>query len=438
MNDLSITFPLQKIDKQKRIVTGIATANNVDKEDDLISFEASMEAFSNWVGNVREMHDPKNAVGSILDWRPTRILYKGKEYDAIEVDVYISKGSENTWQKILDKTLKGFSIRGRALERKSKFDNELGRMVNVVTKYRLDELSVVDNPCNPAGMFLLIKSAPDGSLVLADEDESEKDVFYCSDHQYATLETSICPSCVKDMEKIGVVKEFDADVINKMISDHDLYLKGGSSNTMDLQEKDNSDIVSNMDVELTDEMKESIGKRFVSALFSKSDTTSASDVIVPNITINIEKSITEEEVESTKDDTKEDIVQKSEDLKDDVEDEIEKVSDDKEDNTLDTEEILKGFGALLDEKFTQLKAEVDEQISEISKSVDEFKEETSATITETKDEIEKVANTGAEKKSVDIDDEVDEDLIEKNTKTESFWGGVFVPQEITEALGYES
>lgn len=437
MNDLSIMFPLQKIDKEKRIVTGIATANNLDKEDDLITFEASVDAFSNWVGNIREMHDPKKAVGSILDWRPTRILYRGREYDAIEVDVYISKGAEDTWQKILDKTLKGFSIQGRALERKNIYDNEAGRMVNMVTKYALNELSVVDNPCNPAGMFLLIKSAPDGTLVSAVDDE-DKGVYYCSEHQYATIDSSVCPSCIKEMEKIGIVKEFDAAIINKMIAGYDLEMKGGSSNTMDLQEKNKDDIVSNMDIELTEEQQKTILGRLGDALFSKSEKVSTSDVIVPNITINIEKGavVEEETVVEEVDSKDEDVVEKSADS-DNIEKDIEEDSH-KEEEDMDLEKL----SALLDEKLEKVKsdisADVDEKISTISKSVDEFKEQTEVTISEAKDEIEKVANTGAGKKSVDIEDEVDEDVIEKSVKTESFWGGIFVPQEIVEVLGYES
>jgi hypothetical protein len=434
--DFSITFPLQKINKQQRIVTGIATANNVDLEGDLIDFDASVRAFSNWIGNIREMHHPK-AVGKLVDWRPTKVMHMGKMYDAIEVDVYISKGAEDTWQKILDGTLRGFSIGGRALEKQNVFDPEIGTHVTKVTEYMLGELSVVDNPCNPAGLFMLIKKAPDGSLVSAYDDGEDKGVFYCSDHQYATIDSSVCPSCATEMKKIGVVKEFDAEVINKMIEGYDLELKGGTSNTMDLQEKNKDGNVSTMDVELTEEQQQGILAKLGKALFSKSEEQTVSDVVVPNITINIEKSVIADDV-AEEDSTEEDVVEKSADFDTD-----ETIEDSDKEEEMDLEKVLEGVGALLDEKLTKVKeeisAEVDEKISDISKSVDDFKEQTEAEISSTKDELEKVANTGAEKKSVDVDEIDEEDgTLEKSAPKESFWGGIFVPQEFIEVLGYES
>lgn len=176
-NSFNIVFPFQKIDREQRVVTGIATADNVDYEDDRISFEGSLEAFSNWIGNIREMHEPI-AVGKLVDFRPVPVSYRGKTYNGIEVSVYISKGAEDTWQKILDGTLRGFSIGGRSLEAEMEYDEELQRQVRVIKEYMLGELSVVDNPCNPAGMFTMVKMRSDGSLEYEDFDEDDdSDLF---------------------------------------------------------------------------------------------------------------------------------------------------------------------------------------------------------------------------------------------------------------------
>lgn len=221
--DMNFTFPFQKINQEQRIVTGIATADNVDLADDIVNFDASVEAFSNWVGNIREMHSPI-AVGKLVDWKPVPVEHNGQMYRGIEVSVYISKGAENTWQKILDGTLRGFSIGGMVQDRKTKFMEKLGRNINEIVRYTLGELSVVDNPCNPAGMFAMIKSV-DGKLEYVAE--SLQDVFYCEDDKYASIGSDgICPTCSDEMFVIGRAEAFDNVQINKLISYHeDIIIK---------------------------------------------------------------------------------------------------------------------------------------------------------------------------------------------------------------------
>lgn len=215
-SELTFTFPFQKINKEQRIVTGIATADNIDLADDIVNFDASVEAFSNWIGNIREMHSPI-AVGKLIDWKPVQVMHKGESYNGIEVSVYISKGAENTWQKILDGTLRGFSIGGTVHDAKKKYVEKAGRNINEILRYSLGELSVVDNPCNPAGMFAMIKSV-DGQLQYVAE--NLHDVFYCEDDKYATTgDDSVCPACAEEMVIIGKVEEFDNVLINKLI-DH--------------------------------------------------------------------------------------------------------------------------------------------------------------------------------------------------------------------------
>jgi hypothetical protein len=217
-SDLNFTFPFQKIDKEQRIVTGIATADNVDLADDVVNFEASVEAFSNWVGNIREMHSPV-AVGKLINWKQVPVNHEGQTYQGIEVSVYISKGAENTWQKILDGTLRGFSIGGMVQDKKTKFMEKIGRNINEIVRYTLGELSVVDNPCNPAGMFAMIKSV-DGRLEYVAE--NLQDVFYCEDDKYASIGSdSACPACSEEMVIVGRTETFDSVQINKFISSYE-------------------------------------------------------------------------------------------------------------------------------------------------------------------------------------------------------------------------
>jgi DNA-binding ferritin-like protein len=211
---LNFTFPFQKINQEQRIVTGIATADNPDLVDDVVNFDASVEAFSNWVGNIREMHSPV-AVGKLVDWKQVPVQHEGETYQGIEVSVYISKGAESTWQKILDGTLRGFSIGGYVKDSKRKLSEKLNRQINEITQYTLGELSVVDNPCNPAGMFAMIKSV-DGQLEYVAE--SVQDVFYCEDDKYASVGgDSACAVCSEEMIIIGRSEEYDEILINKFV-----------------------------------------------------------------------------------------------------------------------------------------------------------------------------------------------------------------------------
>ena len=149
-----ISMPFTKVDKEKRTVTGLATTEAIDKQNEQVSYDASKEAFGAWSGNIREMHSP-NAVGKAVSWTPD------DEKRGIKVEAYISKGAEDTWQKILDGTLKAFSIGGQTVSKVQQIikDEASGgqRHVTKITKYKLTELSLVDNPANPEASFELVK-----------------------------------------------------------------------------------------------------------------------------------------------------------------------------------------------------------------------------------------------------------------------------------------
>lgn len=165
MENFNISFPIDLIKKEERIVVGIATADNIDKAGDIVDFNASLLAFKNWAGNIREMHSPI-AVGKAINYEPVRIQgADGEEYNAIRVEAYISKGAQDTWEKILDGTLRAFSIGGRILEKEADTKKIFrGKPANIIKRYELGELSLVDNPANQIAVIDIIKMADDGSL----------------------------------------------------------------------------------------------------------------------------------------------------------------------------------------------------------------------------------------------------------------------------------
>ncbi len=142
--------PIVRINPQLREVTVRATSEREDAFHTRFLFEASRDAFERWAGNVREMHQPV-AVGCAA-----RILPYPAER-AIDVVLRVSKGAEQTWQKILDGTLKGASIGAANVQWQR---DKSG--ISTAIKYDLVELSLVDNPANPDCQIYVIRG---GTLV---------------------------------------------------------------------------------------------------------------------------------------------------------------------------------------------------------------------------------------------------------------------------------
>jgi predicted DNA-binding ribbon-helix-helix protein len=221
-----------KVDQEHRTVSGFATLDNVDRQGDIVSTAASLDAFSEFRGNLREMHQ-SIAVGKVLTFSveefydPSADNGLGKVYSGIFVTAYISKGANDTWEKVLDGTLSGFSIGGEILESENVFDKALGVMVRMITKYALIELSVVDSPANQlANILSVIKN--DGVMTLKgiSADIKTENIFWCSQHQIAVIkeaDAADCIDCGRPMENIGWVESDDidkADAIRTLIKNY--------------------------------------------------------------------------------------------------------------------------------------------------------------------------------------------------------------------------
>jgi hypothetical protein len=137
-------FQKSSIDVAQRSVTGVAQFEDEtpDTQGDIVDFNASVDAFREWAGNVREMHAPKAVGKSVKIWSDP-ILKR------IYVTSRISEGAEDTWLKVLDGTLSGYSIGGQQLAATRGINKFTRKPENRITKYRLNELSLVDSPANP-------------------------------------------------------------------------------------------------------------------------------------------------------------------------------------------------------------------------------------------------------------------------------------------------
>ncbi len=142
---LNMYAPINRIDKDNWIVEGQATSEALDSYGTIFEYESSKKAFQRWMqrGNIREQHDPRKAVGKAL----------AVEFDdankAIYVRARISKGARDTWEKIMDGTLSGFSIGVPAASAKRRTIERAGKQVPMYYDHELNELSVVDAPGSP-------------------------------------------------------------------------------------------------------------------------------------------------------------------------------------------------------------------------------------------------------------------------------------------------
>ena len=213
---IHLSVPFTKVNREKRTVSGFATLDNVDQTGDVVTAEASMKAFENFRGNLREMHTPL-AVGKVVSFKPETFYDPvSKEFfNGVYVDAYISKGSQDTWEKVLDGTLAGFSIGGKIIESDNEVNKATGKTVRFIKDYSLMELSIVDSPANELCNIVSIQKV-NGQLVfkgMAAEVVTEN-IFYCAESDsvfISTEQTYESPVSGKPAELIGWVESSDVN-----------------------------------------------------------------------------------------------------------------------------------------------------------------------------------------------------------------------------------
>ena len=212
--NLHLSVPFTKVNRENRTVSGFATLDNVDQTGDVVTAEASMKAFENFRGNLREMHQ-SIAVGKVVSFKP-ETYYDQKSnnfYNGVYVTSYISKGAQDTWEKVLDGTLSGFSIGGKIKESDNEVNKATGEAVRFIKDYDLVELSIVDSPANELCNIFSIEKV-NGQMVykgIATEVVTEN-IFYCQESDsvfMSTEKTFESPVSGKPAALIGWVESSD-------------------------------------------------------------------------------------------------------------------------------------------------------------------------------------------------------------------------------------
>ena len=151
---LQLFMPLLKMDEEKRMVFGCATAEVADRDGEILDYQTSKPFFEQWSksverdsggtskGNIREMHQ-LSACGTIQ-----QIQFDDA---AKKINVAAKIVDDDAWRKCKEGVYVGFSVGG-------KYQNSWKD--GGLTRYTANpcELSLVDRPCVAEATFSMMKS----------------------------------------------------------------------------------------------------------------------------------------------------------------------------------------------------------------------------------------------------------------------------------------
>jgi hypothetical protein len=213
-DSVRLSMPIGKVDVERRIVSGFATLDNIDKQGDIVTTESSVEAFKNFRGNLREMHQP-SAVGKIVSFKEDRYFDPSvkKFYSGVYVSAYVSKGAQDAWEKVLDGTYKGFSIGGNIKTWDDAYNDDLKKSIRIIKEYDLYELSLVDNPANQFANIVSIEKVNGQSVISGYLSKAEiENVFWDKESGIVMVsesESETSPTSGNPMQNIGFIEKGD-------------------------------------------------------------------------------------------------------------------------------------------------------------------------------------------------------------------------------------
>ena len=292
-------MPFSKVDQERRIVSGFATLDNVDKQNDIVTPEASVKAFEKFRGNIREMHQPI-AVGKMVAFKEDKYFdpETKKFYSGVYVSAYISKGAQDCWEKVLDGTYSGFSIGGKMNKWDDAYDEKMDATIRIIKDYDLMELSLVDTPANQFANILSVEKTESGATVIKGDavETVIENVFWDKESGIVMLseeETQVNPTNGNVMQNIGFVEKADNDKLDlvKFLVDS---AKG--INTIEINKEDN----------MTDEIVNDAPEAVEAVEEVAVEVAPEADAEVTEEVAEVEKAADSEEVEPAEEEAAED------------------------------------------------------------------------------------------------------------------------------------
>jgi len=215
-DNVRLSMPIGKVDVERRMVSGFATLDNVDRQGDIVTTESSVDAFKNFRGNLREMHQP-SAVGKIVSFKEDKYFDPNdkKFYSGVYVSAYVSKGAQDAWEKVLDGTYTGFSIGGNIKSWDDAYDEKMDKSIRVIKNYELHELSLVDNPANQFANIVSIEKVNGQNVVDGYLSKTEiENVFWDSESGIVMVsdsDSAVSPTNGNKMQNIGFIEKNDKE-----------------------------------------------------------------------------------------------------------------------------------------------------------------------------------------------------------------------------------
>jgi len=164
------TFDIKSIDKEKRIIRGIASLEEVDRDKEIIALEAIEKSLEGYKQNPIIRFKHQEPIGRAIPEQ----TFVDRMDKAFIVTAYITDKTQTgkeAWALIEEGIIKSFSIGGKVLEKEAVKEN--GREITKITSMELYEVSVVDIPSNRKSFFEVIAK----SIGKQSKDEIAQDMF---------------------------------------------------------------------------------------------------------------------------------------------------------------------------------------------------------------------------------------------------------------------
>lgn len=399
-NRVSLAMPINKVNKENRLVSGFATLDNIDTSDDIVTAEASKDAFARFRGNIREMHEPI-AAGRLVDFKEEEFFYNGEFYRGIYATAYVSKGAQDTWEKVLDGTLSGFSIGGNITDQETKFVKDAGdngKTIRFIKSYDLIELSLVDNPANQlANVFSIVKSVTGNTMMKGMAVETHLvNVFWCPEDEIAktsTNEVEKCINCSNSMEVIDWFEKGEDDVAKTATAVAKFLRQKEDSNAVTKQA--DSTAHGEGGVEMADKIEKNDEVITTGDVDPQGDETTSEEVVAPEVE---EEAPAEVEVDDAKTEEAGEVVEEAP-----VEPDFEKMFDELKMSVTDS--IQKTVESV-EQRVEDVTKTFNEKASEFEKSLGELSEKLEGIRTEREDvakRLDALEKSSAVKKSGEVE-----------------------------------
>jgi len=441
-DNLRLSMPFSKVDKERRIVSGFATLDNVYKQNDIVTTDASLKAFAKFRGNIREMHQPIS-VGKMVAFREDKYFDPDtkKFYNGVYVSAYVSKGAQDTWEKVLDGTLSGFSIGGRMNKWDDAYDDNVDKTVRIIKDYDLVELSLVDNPANQFANIMSVEKVDGVDVIKGDIANVDiENVFWDSENGIVTLskdEQAVSPINGTPMKNIGFVETTDTEK-SEMIKFLVDSAKGINLSKMTKEEDPMTEATES--ILKTDDTVED------AQVAPEADATAEAVVKADQAEATKSEDMEEDEMEEKSYDMEDEEAKKSEDMEEDEKSYDEKKSDSVDDasevvEVSKADDVTVAVAELKDgitSAFSDLSAVVkslNDEIAELKKSfglvteeLNSIKGEVSSTkndVNELGKNVDAVVADTAFRKSGDLG-EIVQEYAQMEKSERSLWGGRFL------------